>query len=188
MSQYREFIGQVVRALPDEDELDGRMQKWIDDPSALRTALRSVLLPLSTITTTGDEDLQLPDWVKEVTEDVTEPTGTIELEIIKALKPNETSISGEEIRRRARANQANLGLRHAQAFLTKYRNEGFGLPNGTYITFPGTIGLDANGSLYVPVLEWGTGVFVPRPGTWCLGWDPLDDICTKNDCFFRFST
>jgi len=45
MSQYREFIGQVIRALPNEEELTGTMQGWINNPSALRKALREALLP-----------------------------------------------------------------------------------------------------------------------------------------------
>ncbi len=50
MSQYREFIGQVVRALPDKDDVTGVMQRWINNPSKLRDALRETLLgPLSGI-------------------------------------------------------------------------------------------------------------------------------------------
>lgn len=125
------------------------------------------LVPAITITVTGNEEVQLPDWVRKLEEDATEPVGTLELEIIELLEPNETRISGEEMCRRAKAKQADLGLRHAQAFLAKYREEGFGLPAGTYITFPGTVVIDRRGSRRVPYLYWLGGV-------WSLFWDWLE--------------
>lgn len=48
MSQFREFAGQVVRALPDDIGEDV-MQCWIQNPRALREALRDALAPLANL-------------------------------------------------------------------------------------------------------------------------------------------
>lgn len=145
------------------------------------TAKSVVIPPRPVITVTGTEELQFPARVKEVEADATSPVGTLELEIIELLESDEDEsgedgITGEEMCRRAKAKQADLGLRHALAFLAKYRKEKFGLLVETCIPFPGTVVVDEDDLRRIPCLTWGGGA-------WYLSWKWLG--VDWNGCYWK---
>ncbi|OHA88363.1 MAG: hypothetical protein A2653_02225 [Candidatus Zambryskibacteria bacterium RIFCSPHIGHO2_01_FULL_43_25] len=160
--QFNELVASIVRALPAPDEIVPHLaQVLIDGPSELRAkfdaalarAVREIFIPV--ITVTGTEELQFPDWIDRVEKDAVGPVGTLELEFIELLENSRDSISSDEMLSRAASARADLGLRHGLAFIAKYRNEGFGLPTGTYIPLSGTVVVHAAGDRHVPYLSWG---------------------------------
>ncbi len=79
--------------------------------------------------------------------------GPLTLELCEFLKPGEGSVNGEEMVRRAIKDGADLGQKHAEAFLAKY--ERWAPPEGVYyIAFPGTIWRSQGGDRRVPFLDW----------------------------------
>ena len=102
----------------------------------------------------------IPDWVREVVEDV-EPTqfDPAKLKFISFLRDSDNGrTNGSTMRMRAKEMKANYGLSDVPALLGK---DGKGLETipaelrgNAYIVLSGTLLRDSGGDLRVPVLNW----------------------------------
>ena len=121
------FGGRLTQLLP---ELGHDLaQRWMRAPDeAVRRFLEGLQEgPFMVMVVKEGEDLQLPNWVERVEKDAKEPTGTLELEVVEFSNADEARTSNLELRIQAKGEQGDLGLRHAQNLLSKYRPESFGL-------------------------------------------------------------
>ncbi len=113
-------------------------------------------------------DMRKEGWtlIENVSRQITSITDP---KLVPILKKGETSINGEEMVRRARAElNANLGQEDAE-WLLEHQAE---IPKewrSYYLTFPGTVWQGEYGCRFVPCLRWGVA-------GWCLyfGWLGLD--------------
>lgn len=101
----------------------------------------------------------IPDgWA--VVEDVAPSTFDVsELKPVSFLKPGESSIGGEEMRKRAIEFKGNLGLADGKRLLAEQDK----IPvefREFYITLPGTVLRDSDGILRVPYLRFNVGRWV----------------------------
>ncbi len=90
----------------------------------------------------------------------------IELGLANFLNDDEQSVSGEELARRAKLLNANLGQKHAEWLLDHHEE----IPEewrGIYLVFPGTVWRRPDGIRYVPDLSW-------HGERWRLGFGWLD--------------
>ena len=88
--------------------------------------------------------------------DIEYKSGKVELELVEFLKPGENRVKGTVMAKRAVKLGANLGQKHAEAFLAKYDywippEEVFRIP------FPGTVWRDSDRRRRVPFIGWDVG-------------------------------
>lgn len=100
-----------------------------------------------------------------------------ELEIVPFLKENEKYIKSEELFKRAKEMNANLGYKDAE-FILKHQKETPEEMKPYYLIFTGTILRDTAGNLYFAYLCW-------RDDHWCLDFDWLDFGWYGNDRLLR---
>lgn len=119
-----------------------------------------------TIEVTDMSPLTPPGEGWELVEDVTEPIGTLTLELILFHLLGEDWVKGTVMQSRVKELNARLGERHARALLAvrdripeKWRSH--------YIPFPGTLWRGPSGYLRVPFLGW-------RSGEWILDFHGLE--------------
>lgn len=117
-----------------------------------------------TIGVSDTSDIQPPygDW--KVLEDSIGPTGILELKLAEFLEKGETSVSGEEMLKRAKKKGFTPGLRHAKAFLANEDRIPKELRRN-FLVFPGTV-CGFSGGRSVPFLYW-------CGSRWCLDWGCL---------------
>ncbi|OGY62464.1 MAG: hypothetical protein A2745_03270 [Candidatus Harrisonbacteria bacterium RIFCSPHIGHO2_01_FULL_44_13] len=137
-----------------------------------------LLMPTFTLTIDPDKP-----YVRDMTKegwtlpdgDIKYQPGEVELELVSFLKDGENSIQGYEMARRAQKMGANLGQKHAEAFLAKYGR--WAPPEGVYyITFPGTVWQVGGGSRHIPYLLWSGGRWYLRFGWLESDWDSGDRL------------
>jgi hypothetical protein len=107
------------------------------------------------------EDIIPPGY--QIVEDVAPTLKSVDdLEFLPILEEGEISVSGEEMRRRAKAKRANLGLADLVVVLRdlRERKEISSHMQGNYITFSGTVLRRPGGGLYVAFLGWDGGRWV----------------------------
>jgi len=118
----------------------------------------------------------IPDWVKEVVEDV-EPTqlDPKKLKFPSFLRDGDNGkTDGQTMRTRAKEMKANLGLSDVPALLGK-DGKGLAIPaelrGKAYIVMAGTVLRHSGGSLFVPCLCWSVGAWVVRFFWLDCGWN-----------------
>ena len=107
-----------------------------------------------------DRDMRNEGWKLE--KDITDPSGTLTLELAEFLRQGESSVKGDVMADRAHFLGANLGQHHAETVL---RNQNL-IPESWrahYLAFPGTVWWGSR-RRYVPCLGWGGGQWFLRFG------------------------
>lgn len=161
----REFHSAVIAQLPDltDEEMQGYNRNKKDLGWRLREAL-SRSDKKTTPLTDSFRDLLQEGW--EVAENIEgEPVPISQLELVSFLKHGENSVSGEEMRRRAKEMGASHGLRQGRRFL-KEQEEAPREWRKYYVPLAGALVQTPFGLLCVPYLYW-------RGGRWELDFDRL---------------
>jgi hypothetical protein len=110
--------------------------------------------------TVKDDSLQPPyrGW-RLVSDGNKKPAGTITLELVPLLKKEEAFISGDEMIRRARKLDADLGQHYAELLLANQQE----IPEEWrefYFVFPNTVWQNLAGAHGMPSLDWASGQWV----------------------------
>jgi len=158
VKQLRELGSKVVGCLPTNLGA-ATAQGWIDNPAALREVLHGALIVgAKKKVACSFADIIPKGWT--VVEDVA-PTAfaDIKLKPVSFLKQGESSISGDEMRKRAVEFKGNLGLADGKRMLAEHDK----IPaefRDFYILLPGTVLRDSGDDLSVPYLDFDDGSWV----------------------------
>lgn len=161
--EFVKAISDKVRALGGNDN---DLRKVMADPSLCERVAQTIMGRTVSVfpSLTLAADLIPEGW--EVVEDVSPSDFWVkDLEFFSFLKDGESYISGEAMRKRARAEKADLGLVDGK-YLLAHQEEIRVELRGKYIPLPGTVLRDPGGRLYVPCLCWDGD-------RWCLDFDWL---------------
>jgi len=164
-----EALGRFARQQHDWFE---RVRKGSLDPDEVARAVQQIIDRSSVF----QHDMRKKEWKPWALVEDVDDAGEISitnLELVSFLKKGEDLISGEEMRKRAKELNANLGQRHAE-YLLEHQKE---IPvewREFDLVFTGTLWREQKGgsffrrrdSFYMPCLSWGGG------GWWSLyfGW------------------